>query len=42
MGIGMKYFSWFQPSQFVHEPDFRLCPLELCHPKLSGRDVQTG
>ena len=42
IGIGVKYFPWFQPSQFIHELDLCLCPLELCHPKLPGGDVQTG
>src|SRR6267378_1710254 len=42
IGIGVKYFPWFQPSQFIHELAFCLCPLVLCHPKLPGGDIYTG
>ena len=38
----MEQLPRFQPSQFIHELDLCLCPLELCHPKLPGGDVHTG
>ena len=40
--IRVKYFPWFQPSQFIHELALCRCPVELCYPKLPGGDIHTG